>query len=67
MPEARHNVSGQVYRCLVCGADEVAFYVVLDQGKTRFSLCKRHRKVYDHVGVPEGHIKHPVKLIAIPS
>ena len=55
-----------VERCLVCGGDRVEFHIVLDGDKTRFSLCKKHRKVFAHVGAAAGKVKHPVKLIAIP-
>jgi hypothetical protein len=52
-------------RCLVCGAANVAFHIVLGAGKTKFGLCQKHRKVFDHVGAAEGMIKHPVTLIAV--
>ena len=55
-----------VERCLVCGNSEVAFHVVLGEGKTKYSLCRTHRRVYNYVGSLEGKIKHPVTLIAIP-
>ena len=55
-----------VERCLVCGSGKIEFHIVLGEGKTKFSLCKKHRRVFDHVGANEGEIKHPVKLIVIP-
>jgi len=55
-----------IERCLVCGGPNVEFHIVLEGGKTRFALCKKHRKVFAHVGAAEGKLKHPVKLIAVP-
>ena len=55
-----------VERCLVCGSNEIAYHVVMGGDKTKFSLCKKHRKVYDQVGAAPGRLKLPVKTIAIP-
>ena len=54
-----------VDRCLICGVGDVAFHIVMGPDKTTYALCKKHRRVYDHVGTQEGEIKHPVRLIAI--
>jgi len=54
-----------VERCLICGDGDVKFQVVLGEGKTKFGLCRKHRKVFDHVGEAPGQIKHPVTLIAV--
>jgi len=53
-------------RCLVCGGNCIEFHIVLGEGKTKFSLCRKHRKVFAYVGAAKGKVKHPVKLIAIP-
>lgn len=53
-------------RCLVCGSGEIKFHIVMSEDQTKFSLCKKHRKVFKHVGAAEGKIKHPVRIIAIP-
>lgn len=55
-----------VERCLICGSGEIAFLIVLSEGKTKFSLCKRHKKVFEYVGAAEGKINRPVKLVALP-
>jgi hypothetical protein len=55
-----------VERCLICGSDRVEFHIVLGEGKTKLSLCKKHRDVFTYVGAAEGKVKHPVTLIAIP-
>lgn len=55
-----------VERCLVCGGDKIEFHIILGEGKTKYSLCRKHRKVFTYVGAGEGKIKHPVRLIAIP-
>ena len=54
-----------VERCLVCGTGKVVFHIVLGEGQTKYALCKKHRKVFEHVGAKEGRIKHPVRLIAV--
>lgn len=54
-----------IERCLVCGDGDVAFHIILGEGKTKFGLCKGHRKVFDHVGAHEGAISHPVVLVAV--
>jgi len=54
-----------VERCLVCGEGNIAYHIVMSDSLTKFSLCKQHRKVFDHTGAPEGQIKHPVRLIAV--
>ena len=55
-----------IERCLICGGANVEFHIVMEADKTRFALCKKHRKVFAHVGAAEGRLKHPVMLIAIP-
>jgi hypothetical protein len=55
-----------IERCLVCGGDRIEFHIVMGEDKTKFALCKKHRNTYSHVGAPEGKLRHPVKLIAIP-
>ena len=53
-----------VNRCLVCGNGDVKFLIAgLD---TKFSLCKKHRTVYDHVGQTIDGIKVPVKVVELP-
>lgn len=56
-----------VERCLVCGSSEIKFYVMVPGSTTKFSLCKKHRKVYQHVGAAEGGLQHPVRIIALPQ
>ena len=53
-------------RCLICGNGEVQFNIVLGEGKTKYSLCAKHRQVFEYVGEAPGQIKHPVTLIAVP-
>lgn len=55
-----------VERCLICGGDRIAFHIILGEGKTKYSLCKKHSRVYAYVGAAEGKVKHPVTLIAVP-
>lgn len=55
-----------VERCLVCGTGDVKFHIVMGTDQAKYALCKKHRKVFEHVGAPEGRVKHPVALIAIP-
>ena len=56
-----------VERCLVCGGGPVLYHIVPSATDgTRFGLCKKHRKVFNHVGAPEGKIKHPVRLVTVP-
>lgn len=54
-----------VDRCLVCGSAEPKFLIVgLD---TKFALCKKHRKTYDHVGNQEpDSIRLPVLVVELP-
>ena len=55
-----------VERCLVCGGENIEFHIALGGDKTKFALCKKHRKVFAYVGAAEGKLKHHVKLIAVP-
>lgn len=55
-----------INRCLVCGGSKVEFHIILGVDKTKFALCKKHRKVFKHVGAGAGKVKHLVTLIAIP-
>lgn len=51
-------------RCLVCGDGNVEFLIV--GLNTKFGLCRRHRKVFEHVGQGDpDKMKHPVNLIAL--
>jgi hypothetical protein len=54
-----------VERCLICGTGETAFHIVLGEGKTKFALCMKHRKIFNHVGTTEGSVQLPVRLIAV--
>ncbi len=55
-----------VERCLVCGHGNPGFRIV--GLATKFSLCRKHRKVYDHIGTPSpDQLKHPVTVIAVSS
>lgn len=51
-------------RCLVCGSSDPGFMIVgLD---TKFGLCKKHAKVYEHVGQEDpDKLRHPVTVIAL--
>ena len=54
-----------VERCLICG-DGNAGYLIVGL-PTKLSLCRKHRKVYQHVGARSpGDLKHPVTVLAIP-
>lgn len=52
-------------RCLVCGSEEIVGLIV--GLPTKFALCLKHKKVYDHVGSAHGKVKHPVTVIELPK
>lgn len=52
-----------VERCLVCGSGEIKYQIA--GLPTKFSLCKKHRGVFDHIQ-PDTVLKHPVTIIALP-
>lgn len=55
-----------VERCLICGSGEVKYHIAATTDQDKFSLCRKHRKVYNHVGAAEGKLKHPITLITLP-
>lgn len=54
-----------IERCLVCGDGDPRYMITgLD---TKFGLCKKHRKVFDHItSADPGKVNYPVRVIALP-
>jgi hypothetical protein len=51
-----------IERCLVCGSGGALFLIV--GLPTKFALCGKHRRVYEHVGAAgPGALLHPVTVI----
>lgn len=49
-------------RCLICGSGEL--YCLIVNLKTKFALCKKHRRVYQHIESQSG-LRLPVTTITI--